>query len=127
MRLLHTMLRVTDLDRSVKFYTDLLGMRLLRLNKFPEGRFTLAFLGYGDESCNSALELPHNWVTDQYQLGNAYGHIAIQIEDVYQACAQIKANDGNVVGEAGSMQHGSTILAFVKNPDGYSIELLSPK
>ncbi len=126
MRLLHTMLRVTDLDRSIKFYTELLGMQLLRRKDFPEGRFTLAFLGYGDESSNSALELTHNWDTDQYQLGDGYGHIAIEVEDVYQACAQIKANGGNIVREAGPMQHGTTILAFVKDPDGYPIELLSP-
>ncbi|MEH6823173.1 MAG: lactoylglutathione lyase [Motiliproteus sp.] len=127
MRLLHTMLRVTDLDRSIKFYTELLGMRLLRRNDFPQGRFTLAFLGYGEESDNSVLELTHNWDTDQYQLGDGYGHIAIEVDDVYQACTQIKANGGNVVREAGPMQHGSTILAFVKDPDGYPIELLSPQ
>mgnify|MGYP001151423151 CR=1 FL=1 len=127
MRLLHTMLRVTNLDRSIKFYTELLGMTLLRRNDFPSGRFTLAFLGYGDESSNSVLELTHNWDTDHYQLGDAYGHIAIEVEDVYQACAQIKANGGNIVREAGPMQHGTTILAFVKDPDGYPIELLSPK
>tara|TARA_R110001583_G_scaffold45137_2_gene142524 strand:- start:1284 stop:1592 length:309 start_codon:yes stop_codon:yes gene_type:complete len=101
-------------------------MQLLRRKDFPEGRFTLAFLGYGDESSNSALELTHNWDTDQYQLGDGYGHIAIEVEDVYQACAQIKANGGNIVREAGPMQHGTTILAFVKDPDGYPIELLSP-
>ncbi len=127
MRLLHTMLRVTDLERSIKFYTQLLGMQLLRRNDYPQGRFTLAFLGYGDESSNSVLELTHNWDTDHYQLGDAYGHIAIEVEDVYQACAQIKANGGNIVREAGPMQHGTTILAFVKDPDGYPIELLSPK
>lgn len=127
MRLLHTMLRVTDLDRSITFYTELLGMQLLRRHDYPQGRFTLAFLGYGDESSNSALELTHNWDTDHYQLGDAYGHIAIEVDDVYQACAQIKAHGGNIVREAGPMQHGTTILAFVKDPDGYLIELLSPK
>lgn len=127
MRLLHCMLRVTDLDRSIKFYTELLGMQLLRRSDYPQGRFTLAFLGYGDEATSCALELTHNWDTDQYQLGDAFGHIAIEVEDVYQACAQIKAQGGNVVREAGPMQHGTTILAFVKDPDGYSIELLGTK
>ncbi|MFT6915781.1 MAG: lactoylglutathione lyase [Motiliproteus sp.] len=127
MRLLHTMLRVTDLERSIKFYTELLGMQLLRSSEHPEGRFTLAFLGYGDEATNTALELTHNWDTDQYQHGDAFGHLAIEVEDVYQACAQIKAQGGNVVREAGPMKHGTTILAFVKDPNGYSIELLGPK
>ncbi|MEH6471074.1 MAG: lactoylglutathione lyase [Halopseudomonas sp.] len=126
MRLLHTMLRVTDLDRSIKFYTQLLGMELLRRKDFPQGKFTLAFLGYGSESDNTVLELTHNWDTGHYQMGDAYGHIAIEVDDVYQACEQIKANGGNVTREAGPMQHGSTILAFVKDPDGYPIELLSP-
>ncbi|MFT5719844.1 MAG: lactoylglutathione lyase [Motiliproteus sp.] len=127
MRLLHTMLRVTDLERSIKFYTELLGMQLLRSSEHPEGRFTLAFLGYGDEATNTALELTHNWDTDQYQHGDAFGHLAIEVEDVYLACAQIKALGGNVVREAGPMKHGTTILAFVKDPDGYSIELLNAK
>ncbi len=127
MRLLHTMLRVTDLQQSIDFYTNLLGMDLLRSKDYPEGRFTLAFLGYGDESENTALELTHNWDTDQYELGNAYGHIAIEVEDVYAACDAIKAKGGEVVREAGPMKHGNTILAFVKDPDGYMIELLGSK
>lgn len=124
MRLLHTMLRVTDLDRSIEFYSELLNMRLLRRKDFEGGRFTLAFLGYGDESDHTVLELTHNWDVDGYDLGTAYGHIAIEVEDVYAACDKIKAKGGNVVREAGPMQHGSTILAFVEDPDGYKIELL---
>ncbi len=129
MRLLHTMLRVTDLEKSISFYTDILGMQLLRKRDYPEGRFTLAFLGYGDESLYTALELTHNWDTSEYQLGNAYGHIAIEVEDIYQACDAIKAKGGNIVREAGPMKNSSsgTILAFAKDPDGYMIELLSPK
>lgn len=127
MRLLHTMLRVTDLQQSIDFYTQLLGMELLRSKDYPDGRFTLAFLGYGDESENTALELTHNWDTDSYELGNAFGHLAIEVEDVYAACEAIKAKGGEVVREAGPMKHGSTVLAFVKDPDGYMIELLGTK
>lgn len=127
MRILHTMLRVTDLQKSISFYTEILGMRLLRRKDFPDGKFTLAFLGYGDESEHTALELTHNWETSAYELGNAYGHIAIEVQDVYAACDAIKAKGGEVVREAGPMKHGSTILAFVKDPDGYMIELLGAK
>ena len=129
MRLLHTMLRVTDLEKSIRFYTEILNMTLLRLQDYPEGRFTLAFLGYGDESAHTALELTHNWDTDHYELGNAYGHIAIEVDDVYQACDAISTRGGEVVRAAGPMKNSSsgTILAFVKDPDGYLIELLSPK
>lgn len=127
MRILHTMLRVADLDKSISFYTDILGMHLLRRKEFPEGRFTLAFLGYGDEKEHTALELTHNWDTHSYELGDAYGHIAIEVEDVYAACDAIKSKGGQVVREAGPMKHGSTILAFVKDPDGYMIELLGAK
>lgn len=127
MRLLHTMLRVTNLERSIGFYTELLGMELLRRKDYPEGKFTLAFLGYGDESEITALELTHNWETESYELGNAFGHLAIEVEDVYAACDAIKAKGGQVVREAGPMKHGSTILAFVKDPDGYMIELLGTK
>jgi len=127
MRLLHTMLRVTDLDRSIEFYTQLLGMKLLRRNDYPDGKFTLAFLGYGEITDSTVLELTHNWQTDSYTLGDAYGHIAIEVEDVYLACEQIKSAGGNVVREAGPMQHGSTILAFVEDPDGYKIELLGER
>lgn len=125
MRLLHTMLRVGNLERSLAFYTELLGMQLLRKTDFPSGRFTLAFLGYGPESESTVLELTHNWDTSSYDLGNAYGHIAIGVDDVYATCAAIKAKGGNVVREPGPMQHGSTVLAFVEDPDGYKIELLS--
>lgn len=125
MRLLHTMLRVGDLDRSIAFYTELLGMQLLRRRDFPGGRFTLAFLGYGPESEHTVLELTHNWDTDSYDLGTAYGHIAIGVDDVYAACERIRAGGGKVVREPGPMQHGSTVLAFVEDPDGYRVELLS--
>ncbi len=125
MKLLHTMLRVGDLDRSIHFYTELLGMKLLRRRDFPGGRFTLAFVGYGSEKDNAVLELTHNWDTDRYELGTAYGHIAIGVEDVYAACERIRAGGGKVVREPGPMQHGSTVLAFVEDPDGYRIELLA--
>lgn len=124
MRLLHTMLRVTDLQKSITFYTEMLDMKLLRSTDFPDGKFTLAFLGYGDESDSTVLELTHNWDTDSYDMGNAYGHIAVEVDDVYAACDKIKAKGGEVVREAGPMKHGSTILAFVRDPDGYMIELL---
>lgn len=127
MRLLHTMLRVTDLEQSIEFYTSTLGMTLLRQRDYPDGRFTLAFLGYGPESEHTALELTHNWDQDSYDLGDAFGHIAIEVEDVYAACKEIKAKGGTVVREAGPMKHGSTVLAFVKDPDGYMIELLGTK
>lgn len=126
MRLLHTMLRVGDLDKSIAFYTEVLGMTLLRRKDYPDGRFTLAFVGYGNEAENSVLELTHNWDTPSYDLGNGYGHIAIEVNDVYKACEQIKSSGGKVVREAGPMMHGASILAFVEDPDGYKIELLSP-
>ena len=124
MRILHTMLRVGDLDRSLSFYTEILGMRLLRRQDYPEGRFTLAFVGYGDEDANTVLELTHNWDTASYELGNAYGHIALAVPDAATACAEIKARGGKVVREAGPMKHGSTVIAFVEDPDGYKIELI---
>lgn len=125
MRLLHTMLRVTDLERSISFYQDVLNMKLLRKMDFPEGRFTLAFVGYGEEQSNTVLELTHNWDTKEYELGNAYGHIAIGVDDVYKACDRIREAGGSIVREPGPMAHGTTVLAFVKDPDGYMIELLS--
>jgi lactoylglutathione lyase len=125
MRLLHTMIRVGNLDKSIAFYRDILGMELLRRKDFPEGKFTLAFLGYGNESENTALELTHNWETAVYDLGNGYGHIAIGVDDVYAACELIRNAGGNVVREPGPMMHGSTVIAFVEDPDGYKIELLS--
>lgn len=124
MRMLHTMLRVTNLERSLEFYTHVLGMQLLRKRDYPEGRFTLAFVGYGDEDQHTVLELTHNWDTDQYELGNAYGHIAIAVSDAYQACEEIKARGGRVVREAGPMKGGVTVIAFVEDPDGYKVELI---
>lgn len=124
MRLLHTMLRVGNLDRSLMFYTDILGMQLLRKNDYPEGRFTLAFVGYQDESEGAVLELTHNWDTYAYEIGTGYGHVAIEVEDAYDACARIKAKGGHVVRDAGPMKHGTTIIAFVEDPDGYKIELI---
>lgn len=124
MRLLHTMLRVTDLQKSISFYTEILNMKLLRRKDFPDGKFTLAFLGYGPETENTVLELTHNWETDSYDMGNAYGHIAIEVEDVYASCEKIKSLGGQIVREPGPMMHGSTILAFARDPDGYMIELL---
>lgn len=125
MRILHTMLRVGNLDASIAFYTEVLGMTLLRRKDYPEGRFTLAFVGYGNEVDQAVLELTHNWDTPSYDLGEGYGHIAIEVLDVYKACEQIKAAGGKVVREAGPMKHGTSILAFVEDPDGYRIELLS--
>ncbi len=127
MRILHTMLRVANLQASIEFYTDVLGMQLLRSKDYPEGRFTLCFLGYGDENANTVLELTHNWDTDSYEHGNAYGHIAIEVDDVYAACDVIKAKGGEIVRDAGPMKHSTTVLAFVKDPDGYMIELLGTK
>lgn len=124
MRMLHTMLRVGDLDRSLRFYTDVLGMTLLRRQDYPDGRFTLAFVGYGDEETNTVLELTHNWDTSSYDLGDGYGHIAIGVGDVYAACERIRDAGGKVVREPGPMKHGTTLLAFVEDPDGYRIELL---
>lgn len=127
MRILHTMLRVGNLEESLQFYTEVLGMKLLRRRDYPEGRFTLAFVGYGDESRDSVLELTYNWDTHHYDLGNGFGHIAIEVDDVYQAVEQIRAKGGKIVREPGPMKHGKTILAFVEDPDGYRIELLSPQ
>lgn len=126
MRLLHTMLRVGDLDKSITFYTKVLGMKLLRRKDYPDGKFTLAFVGYGDEKDTSVIELTYNWDTDHYDLGNGYGHIAIEVDDVYKACDTIRAHGGKITREPGPMKHGSSILAFVEDPDGYKIELLSP-
>jgi len=127
MRLLHTMLRVVDLDRSIAFYTEVLGMTLLRRKDYPDGQFTLAFVGYGDEAHNSVLELTQNWGVSSYELGTGYGHIALEVEDVYKACEDIRSRGGKITREPGPMKHGTSILAFVEDPDGYKIELLSPK
>ncbi len=124
MRLLHTMLRVGNLEESLKFYCEILGMKLLRRKDYPGGEFTLAFVGYGDESDNTVLELTYNWGVEKYELGNAYGHIALGVDDIYAACAEIKNQGGKVVREPGPMKHGSTVIAFVEDPDGYKVELI---
>lgn len=124
MRLLHTMLRVGDLDRSITFYTDVLGMRLLRRNDYPEGRFTLAFVGYDSEDRASVIELTHNWDTAQYDLGTAFGHLAVEVDDAAATCEAVRARGGKVVREAGPMKHGTTVIAFVEDPDGYKIEFI---
>jgi lactoylglutathione lyase len=124
MRLLHTMLRVGDLDRSINFYTNVLGMKLLRQKEYPDGKFTLAFVGYDSEDKTAVVELTYNWGVDQYELGNAYGHIAIEVDNAYEACEAVKSNGGKVTREAGPMKHGSTVIAFVQDPDGYKIEFI---
>ena len=127
MRILHTMLRVGELDKSIAFYTQVLGMKLLRRNDYPGGKFTLAFVGYQDEMDGAVLELTYNWGVDKYEMGNAYGHIAIEVEDAYAACAQVKQLGGKVIREPGPMQHGTTVLAFIEDPDGYKIEFIQRK
>jgi lactoylglutathione lyase len=124
MRILHTMLRVGDLQRSLDFYTQVLNMKLLRRKDYPEGRFTLAFVGYGNEAETAVLELTHNWGTPSYQLGNGYGHIAIEVEDAYKACDEVGKRGGKVTRAAGPMKHGTTVIAFVEDPDGYKIEFI---
>lgn len=127
MRILHTMLRVGDLDRSIEFYTRVLGMQLLRQKDYPDGRFTLAFVGYQPESEGAVIELTYNWDTDHYDLGNGYGHIALEVDDVYQACEDIRQRGGKIIRDAGPMNAGTTIIAFVEDPDGYPIELIGRK
>ena len=124
MRILHTMLRTGDLDRSIKFYTEVLGMKLLRQQDYPAGKFTLAFLGYGDESEHTVIELTYNWGVDRYDMGTAYGHIAIGVDDVYEATAEVKNRGGKILREAGPMNAGTTIISFIEDPDGYPIELI---
>jgi lactoylglutathione lyase len=124
MRILHTMLRVGNLGKSIKFYTEVLGMELLRQKDYPKGEFTLAFLGYGNEEENTVLELTYNWGIDNYELGQGYGHIAIEVEDVYKTAEKIKQNGGKITREAGPMNAGSTIIAFAEDPDGYQIEFI---
>lgn len=127
MRILHTMLRVGDLERSIAFYTNVLGMQLLRRKDYPAGEFTLAFIGYGDETDQTVLELTYNWGVDQYELGTAFGHIALEVPDVYAACDKMRAAGGKIIREAGPMNAGTTIIAFLEDPDGYQIELIGEK
>jgi lactoylglutathione lyase len=127
MRILHTMIRVAQLDRSIKFYTKVLGMRELRRNDYPDGRFTLAFVGYGSEADGAVIELTHNWDTDSYELGTGFGHVAIGVDDIYAVCDTIRAVGGVITREPGPMKHGSTVIAFVQDPDGYKIELIEHK
>lgn len=124
MRILHTMLRVADLEKSITFYTKVLGMTELRRKEYPDGKFTLAFLGYGDENNNTVIELTYNWGVDNYELGTAFGHLAIGVTDVYDACEKMKQMGGKIIRDAGPMNAGSTIIAFLEDPDGYQIELI---
>jgi lactoylglutathione lyase len=127
MRLLHMMLRVGELERSIRFYTEVLGMNLLRRKDYPSGRFTLAFVGYGLESAETVLELTHNWDISSYEIGAGYGHIALGVEDIAATCEMIRAQGGKIVREPGAMKHGTTVIAFVEDPDGYKIELIQQK
>ena len=127
MRLLHMMLRVGELERSIRFYTEVLGMSLLRRKDYPSGRFTLAFVGYGLESAETVLELTHNWDSSSYEIGAGYGHIALGVEDIAATCEMIRAQGGKIVREPGPMKHGTTVIAFVEDPDGYKIELIQQK
>ena len=124
MRILHTMIRVGDLERSLRFYTEVLGMSLLRRKDYPDGKFTLAFVGYGDEADEAVIELTYNWGVEHYDLGNAFGHIAIGVQDINKTCKDIKERGGKVVREPGPMKHGTTVIAFVEDPDGYKLELI---
>jgi len=127
MRLLHTMIRVGDLQRSIDFYTQVLGMRLLRKTDYPGGRFTNAFVGYDDESRAAVLELTHNWDTKSYDMGSGFGHVAVEVEDAYKACDEVRKRGGKVAREPGPMKHGTTVIAFVEDPDGYKIEFVQKK
>ena len=124
MRMLHTMLRVGNLEKSISFYTEILGMKVLRQKDYPGGKFTNTFVGYGDEKDNTVLELTYNWDTSEYDLGEGYGHIALGVDDIYGTCDRIKAQGGKVSREPGPMKHGTTVIAFVEDPDGYKIELI---
>lgn len=121
------MLRVSNIEKSIDFYTNVLGMKLLRQKDYPDGKFTLAFLGYGDEDSNTVIELTHNWDTQEYDLGNGYGHIALGVDDIYATCTEIKQRGGKVIREPGPMKHGSTVIAFVEDPTGYKVELIESK
>ncbi|EAV46952.1 Glyoxalase I [Methylophilales bacterium HTCC2181] len=124
MRILHTMIRVKSLEDSIKFYENFFSMRVLRKQDFPEGKFSLAFIGYGEEDENTVIELTYNWDTTEYDHGNAFGHIAIEVEDAYKTCDDIRKKGGKVIREAGPMMHGTTIIAFIEDPNGYKIELI---
>lgn len=124
MRILHTMLRVGDLERSLAFYQHVLGMRLLRRQDYPDGKFTLAFVGFQDEADGAVIELTYNWGVDRYEIGSGYGHIAVEVDDAHAACERVKARGGKVTREAGPMKHGTTVIAFVEDPDGYKIEFI---
>jgi lactoylglutathione lyase len=124
MRILHTMIRVNDLDQSLAFYTDILGMKLLRKKDYPTGQFTLAFVGYGDEASSAVIEMTYNWGRNTYTLGDAFGHIAIGVDDVYATCEAIRGKGGKITREPGPMKHGATVIAFVEDPNGYKIELI---
>ncbi|MDO8891588.1 MAG: lactoylglutathione lyase [Sulfurimicrobium sp.] len=127
MRLLHTMIRTGDLDRAIAFYTEVLGMRLLRRKDYPEGKFTLAFVGYGDETDHSVIELTYNWGVSSYDLGNGFGHLAVEVENAARACEEARKRGARVVREAGPMNAGTTIIAFIEDPDGYKIEFIQKK
>ncbi|MDE2260779.1 MAG: lactoylglutathione lyase [Betaproteobacteria bacterium] len=127
MKILHTMIRTGNLDRSIEFYTNVLGMKLLRRENYPEGKFTLAFVGYGDEASNAVIELTYNWGVESYSLGDGYGHIAIEVNDARAACDAVRKSGGIVTREAGPMKHGTTVIAFLSDPDGYKIELIEKK
>lgn len=127
MKILHTMIRVNDLDESIRFYCELLGMRLLRKKEYPSGRFTLAFVGYGDEASSAVVELTYNWDTHQYNVGDGFGHIAVGVDDIYATCEALRGKGGKIVREPGPMKHGSTEIAFVEDPNGYKIELIQRK
>jgi lactoylglutathione lyase len=127
MRILHTMIRVGKLERSLEFYTEVLGMRLLRREDYPQGRFTLAFVGYGDEAEGAVIELTHNWDTGSYEIGSGFGHVALAVDDAYATCDEVRRKGGKVTREAGPMKHGTTVIAFVEDPDGYKIELVEKK
>ncbi|NVJ90301.1 MAG: lactoylglutathione lyase [Methylocystaceae bacterium] len=127
-RFLHTMIRVFDLDKSISFYTEILGMKVLRKNDFPDGKFTLAFVGYGEEKDNTVIELTHNWdQAEPYDIGNGFGHLALGVPDIYKTCDDLRAVGAKIVREPGPMKHGTTVIAFIEDPDGYKIELIERK
>ena len=124
MKMLHTMIRVGNLERSLAFYSELLGMRVLRKQDYPGGRFTLAFVGYGDEADHTVVELTHNWDTDHYDIGTGFGHLALGVEDIYRSCDELRAKGAKITREPGPMKHGGSEIAFIEDPDGYKIELI---